>query len=220
MNAGFSFNPLLYLVTDRQLSLGRPLAEIVEKGVKGGVTIVQVREKDLPARSFIEEVLKVKEVLDRYGVPLIINDRTDIALAVDADGVHLGQSDMPCRIARRLLGPGKIIGLSVENMAQAREANEEDIDYIAISPVYTTSTKSELTRGLGIEGLKKISAVSRHPAVAIGSIGKNNAAAIIRAGASGIAVVSAICSSPDPERAAAELLKEAIKGRDLKTPHK
>ncbi len=216
MNPRLLLDPLLYLVTDRKLSHGRPLTEIVEKAVAGGVTVVQLREKDMSTRAFIEEALAVKMVLDIHGVPLLINDRTDVALAVDAAGVHLGQEDMPCGIARRVLGADKIIGLSVENVQQAEEANSKDIDYIAVSPVFSTSTKKELTKGLGIEGVKKIASLSKHPAVAIGSIKENNAAAIMQAGASGIAVVSAICSSPDPEMAAAGLLREALKGRIIK----
>lgn len=216
MNPRLLFDPLLYLVTDRNLSSGRPLTEIVEKAVEGGITVVQLREKDLSTRAFIEEARAVKMVLDFHGVPLLINDRTDVALAVDAAGVHLGQEDMPCSLARKMLGEDKIIGLSVESIQQAEAANMEDIDYIAVSPVFTTSTKKELTKGLGIEGVKRISSVSKHPAVAIGSIKENNAAAIMQAGASGIAVVSAICSSPDPDLAAAGLLREALKGRIIK----
>lgn len=216
MNARLLFDPLLYLVTDTKLSYGRPLTEIIEKAVEGGVTVVQLREKDLNTRAFIEEALAVKRVLDIHGVPLVINDRTDIALAVDAAGVHLGQNDMSCTIARRLLGADKIIGLSVESIQQAEEANREDIDYIAISPVFTTPTKKELKKGVGIEGVRRIASVSKHPSIAIGSIKENNAAEIMKAGAAGIAVVSAICSSPDPEMAAAGLLREALKGRIIK----
>ncbi len=207
----------LYLVTDRKLSLGMPLHKVVEKAVKGGVTIVQLREKYLNTNNFIEEALEIKKILDFHGVPLVINDRTDIALAVGASGVHLGRNDMPCHLARKLMGPDKIIGLSVETFEQAEEANQHDVDYIAISPVFVTATKKELTNGLGIDGVKKISEISRHPAVAIGSIKMYNAAKVIQAGADGIAVVSAICSARDPEKAARKLIEEVRKGKN-KTP--
>jgi thiamine-phosphate pyrophosphorylase len=146
---------------------------------------------------------------------LLINDRIDVALAVDADGVHLGQNDMPYHIARQILGPDKIIGWSVESYEQAEEANDFDVDYIAISPVFVTATKRELTNELGIEGVKKISEISRHPAVAIGSIKEHNAAEIVEAGADGIAVVSGICSADQPKEAAENLLREVHKGKNL-----
>jgi thiamine-phosphate pyrophosphorylase len=205
----------LYLVTDRGLSLDRPLDWVVEKAVKGGTTIVQLREKDIETRDFIELAKKLKPILKRYNVPLLINDRIDIALATDADGVHLGQSDMPYQEARRLLGKDAIIGLSVESIEQAKEANEFEVDYVAISPVYTTPTKKELTQDLGLEGVKKISEISRHPSVGIGSIKKHNAGDVIKAGADGIAVVSGICSADDPQKAAEELLYEVHKAKNL-----
>jgi thiamine-phosphate pyrophosphorylase len=151
-------------------------------------------------------------VLFRSGsnVPLIINDRLDIALAVDADGLHIGQSDLPYKVARKLLGKNKIIGLSVENMEQARMANDLDVDYIGISPVFSTPTKTDTQKPFGLEGIREIAAFSRHQSVAIGGINTNNAADIIRAGAHGIAVVSAIVSADEPAKAAREL-KSKIK---------
>jgi thiamine-phosphate pyrophosphorylase len=205
----------LYLVTDRDLSLGRPLTQIVEQAVKGGATIVQLREKDMETRDFIEEAQLIKKLLRPFNVPLIINDRVDVAMAVDADGVHLGQHDMPYHMARNLLGGEKIIGWSVENYEQAEEANQYDVDYIAISPVFTTPTKEELKTELGIEGVQKIREISRHPAVGIGSIKTDNAAEIIRAGADGVAVVSGICSAEDPKEAAQSLIQEVRKGKNL-----
>jgi thiamine-phosphate pyrophosphorylase len=208
------FNPAVYLVTDRDLSLGRSLEWVIEKAVKGGTTIVQLREKNLETRDFIEEALKVKELLKPYGVPLLINDRVDVARAVEAEGVHLGQNDMPYHMARKLLGEDSIIGLSVETYEQAEEANDLDVDYIAISPVYTTPTKEELTKELGLEGVKKITELSRHPAIGIGSIKAHNAADVIKAGANGVAVVSGICSAEDPEQASREL-REAVDNAKL-----
>jgi thiamine-phosphate pyrophosphorylase len=208
-----SINLDLYLVTDRDLSMGRSLDWVVEKAVKGGVTIVQLREKDLETRDFIEEAQRIQKILKPYNIPLLINDRVDVALAIGADGVHLGQSDMPYHMARKILGNEAIIGLSVESIEQAKEANLYDVDYIAISPVFTTPTKEELTQELGIEGVKEITRLSKHPAVGIGSIKAHNAQDIIQAGADGVAVVSGICSADDPEKAASELREKVQQGK-------
>ncbi len=208
-----SINLDLYLVTDRDLSMGRSLDWVVEKAVKGGTTIVQLREKDMETRDFIEEAQQIQKILKPYNVPLLINDRLDVALAVGADGVHLGQKDMPYQMARNILGDNAIIGLSVESIEQGKEANQFDLDYIAISPVFTTPTKEELTQELGIEGVKEITRLSKHRAVGIGSIKEHNAKDIIQAGADGIAVVSGICSADDPEKAASELRKRVQQGK-------
>lgn len=199
----------LYLVTDRNLSLGRPLEQIVEEAVKGGVTMVQLREKEASSLEFYQLAIRMKECLRPYNVPLIINDRIDIALACDAEGIHLGQSDLPVSIARKLLGPNRIIGLSLESIADAEEANALDVDYVAVSPVYDTATKTDTSKALGLEGVRAIRTISRFPTVAIGGIHLPNAASIIEAGADGLAVVSDIMSANDPLRAAKEL-KEII----------
>lgn len=195
----------LYLVTDRGLAHGRAIEDIVEKAVKGGVTMVQLREKDIATRDFIALALKMKEVLKPYGVPLIINDRVDVALASDADGVHIGQSDMPYRMARALLGPSKIIGLSVENFGQIEEAESLDVDYIGISPVFATPTKTDTAAPFGLEGLRKAVKMSSHPTVAIGGMNMETAADVIACGTDGIAVVSAIVCADDPEQASCRL---------------
>ncbi len=200
----------LYLVTDRELSLGRPLERVVEQAVKGGVDIVQLREKNMETRRFIEEALQIKRLLHGYHVPLLINDRIDVALAIGADGVHIGQSDMPYPMARKLLGQKAIIGLSVESYKQAEDANQYDADYIAISPVFRTPTKDELKTELGLEGVKTICAISRHRAIGIGSIKAHNAGDVVRAGAEGVAVVSGICSAEDPAEAARQI-KERVR---------
>jgi len=207
------FDLSLYLVTDRELSLGRNLEWIVEEAVKGGVTMVQLREKDCSTREFITLAVKLKETLSAYNVPLIINDRLDVALAANADGLHIGQRDMDYATARKLLGYGKIIGLSVENIEQVYEANETDVDYIGISPVFSTNTKTDTATPFGLKGIEEVMAVSKHPAVAIGGINNTNAASILQAGANGIAVVSAICSANDPQEAAREL-KAKLKNTD------
>lgn len=199
----------LYLVTDRPLSLGRPLEEIVEGAVAGGVTMVQLREKDAPTGEFVALAKRLKAVLAPLGIPLIINDRVDVALAADADGVHIGQSDMPYEDARRLLGAEKIIGLSVENFEDLERANALDVDYVGISPVYGTPTKSDTAEPFGLEGLRRAVAMSAHPTVAIGGMNSSTIAEVMQAGADGVAVVSAICSAPSPRKAAEEL-KEIV----------
>ena len=195
----------LYLVTDRDLSLGRPLEEIVSEAVAGGVTMVQLREKDAATGEFVELGRRLMSLLKPLGVPLIINDRVDVALAVDADGVHIGQSDMSYADARRLLGPDKIIGLSVENMDDLLKANELDVDYVGISPVYGTPTKTDTAEPFGLEGLRKAVEMSVHPTVAIGGMNVATVGEVIAAGTDGVAVVSAICSAESPRDAAAEL---------------
>ncbi|MBC7237451.1 MAG: thiamine phosphate synthase [Chloroflexi bacterium] len=195
----------LYLVTDRALSLGRPLEEVVLQAVQGGADMVQLREKTASTRFFIEEALRIKNLLAPYGVPLIINDRVDVALATEADGVHIGQEDMPYPLARKLLGPKAIIGLSVETMEQVLEAEAYDVDYLGVSPIFATPTKTDTKGEWGLDGLAEVRCVSRHRLVAIGGLNAANAADVIRAGADCIAVVSAICSAPDPKEAAATL---------------
>ncbi|PXV59372.1 thiamine-phosphate pyrophosphorylase [Dysgonomonas alginatilytica] len=200
-----SFDLSLYLVTDRSLSLGRTLEYIVTEAAKGGVTMVQLREKDCSTLEFYQQAMLLKECLRPYNIPLIINDRLDIALACDAEGLHIGQSDMPYAIARKLLGKDKIIGLSVECLQDAIDANELDVDYIGISPVFGTPTKTDTAPALGLNGIREIVKISRHPAVGIGGINRTNAANIILAGADGISVVSAITSATDPKEAALQL---------------
>jgi thiamine-phosphate pyrophosphorylase len=195
----------LYLVTDEKLCLGKPLAEVVEQAVNGGVTAVQLREKDLNTRDFILRAVQLKKILSAYHVPLIINDRIDIALAIGADGIHVGQNDMPYEYFKKIIPDQMIRGLSVETPEQAAEAEKYDLDYLSVSPVFLTSTKTELIKDWGIEGLRELAGKTRHKLIAIGGINTTNAAEIIRAGAKGIAVVSAICSARDPLVAAGEL---------------
>ena len=197
----------LYLVTDRALAGGRDISDIVKEAVEGGATMVQLREKDIDTRDFIELALRLKKVLAPYGVPLIINDRVDVALAADADGVHIGQSDMPYAMARAILGPARIIGLSVENFAQIEEANGLDVDYIGVSPVFATPTKTDTAAPFGLDGLAKAVEMSVHPTVAIGGMNAGTAANVIATGTDGLAVVSAIVCAPSPRKASEELLE-------------
>lgn len=199
----------LYLVTDRGLARGRASADIARAAVAGGVTCVQLREKNGATREFIGEARALLAVLRPIGVPLIINDRVDVALAAGADGVHLGQQDMPIAQARRLAPPGWIIGVSAESVADAVRAEREGADYVGVSPVFATPTKTDHAAPLGLDGLRAIRAAVRIPLVAIGGIHAGNARDVIRAGADGLAVVSAIVAADAP-RAAAERLRREI----------
>ena len=195
----------LYLVTNGALSQGRSLVETVMQAVAGGVTLVQLREKEAPDEALIELARALRPPLQAKGVPLIINDRVEVAKAVAADGVHLGQQDMACAEARARLGPGKIIGLSVENRAQAQAANDMALDYIGLSPVFATRTKTDVAPPLELAGVGDIMQVSRHPAVAIGGIKPDRVDEVLAAGAHGVAVVSHIMAAAEPLRAARDL---------------
>lgn len=206
----------LYLVTDRRLAGARPLPDLVAAAVRGGVTAVQLREKECATREFVELARALRALLAPLGVPLIVNDRADVALAACADGVHVGQSDMHCSDVRRLLGPSAVIGLSVENLEQALAA-PADADYLAVSPLFCTPTKTDTAAEWGLAGLAALRRASDRQLVAIGGIHSGNAARVIGAGADGIAVVSAICAAPDAELAARTLRREI--GRMRGGPH-
>ena len=205
-----NFNPeslSLYLVTDRGLAGQRDMTDIVREAVAGGVTMVQLREKTCGTREFVELARGLKQFLLPLGIPLIINDRVDVALAIGADGVHIGQSDMPYDIARRLMGEDSIIGLSVECMDDVIGANALDVDYIGGSPVFSTPTKTDTACPFGLEGLHEAVRRSVHPVVGIGGINAGNAAEVAGCGADGIAVVSAIVAASSPFEAARELVR-------------
>ena len=195
----------LYLVTERSLARGRSIAWLVEAAVRGGVTAVQLREKSCPTSDFVQLGRELKKLLASHQVPLIVNDRVDLALEIGADGVHIGQHDMDPERARRLLGPDAIIGLSIETVEQARAAVSLDVDYLGVGPVFATATKMDAAPPLGLAALARVRAISRHRVVAIGGIGLENARQAIHSGADGVAVVSAICAAGDPERAARDL---------------
>ncbi len=197
----------LYLVTDRTLCGEKNLEEVVIQAVRGGVSYVQLREKGISTRSFVEEALRIKKILTPQKVPLIINDRVDVALACDADGVHIGQEDMPYETARKLLGPRAIIGLSVETWEDVIASQALDVSYIGVSPVFPTPTKTDTKEAWGLEGLTRIKAFSRHPLVAIGGIHESNIRDVVMAGAQCVAVVSAICAADNPETSARQLNK-------------
>ena len=195
----------LYLVTDDQQDLDT-LTFVVEQAVQGGVTMVQIREKHGDVRAFIERAQAVKAILANTDVPLIINDRVDVALAVDADGVHLGQSDMPATVARQLIGPNKILGLSIENEQQLEESNSLPIDYIGLSAIFSTPTKTNTKKHWGIEGLEMALKATQLPIVGIGGINESNIPQLSQTGVHGLALVSAICHAEDPKAASEHLL--------------
>ena len=208
-----NFDLSLYLVTDRTLAQGRDMGWIVREAVAGGVTMVQLREKNCSTAEFVTLALDLKKALQPLGIPLIINDRIDVAMAVDADGVHIGQSDMPYERARALLGRDKIIGLSVETMDEVIAANTLDVDYIGISPVYATPTKTDTLTPFGLEGIEKVMRLTRHRCVAIGGMNRETIGKVIGRGVEGVAMVSAIVAAESPRQASAELAKIIIDNR-------
>ena len=204
----------LYLVTDRPLCRGRELLEVVQEAVAGGATVVQLREKKCPTGEVVRLARSLKALLQGSGVPLIINDRLDVALAAEADGLHLGQSDMAIGDARGIAGSGLLIGVSAESVADAVRAEREGADYIGVSPVFATATKQDTAPPLGLAGVAAIRAAVRLPLVGIGGIAVENVAAVIAAGADGAAVVSAIVAADSPLAAAQALKQEIISARE------
>lgn len=195
----------LYLVTDRGLARGRSTLEIVQAAVRGGATVIQLREKECSTGEFIREAIFVRDFLRTNHVPLIINDRVDVAQASKADGVHLGQTDMPLDMAREVLGETMVIGVSASSIDEAVLAEKGGADYIGVSPVFDTPTKTDTAPALGLKGLSAMREAVSLPLVGIGGLNKDNAGEIIRNGADGIAVVSAIVAAEDPEMAARDL---------------
>jgi thiamine-phosphate pyrophosphorylase len=204
----------LYLVTDRDLSRGRATLEIVRAAVTGGVSCVQLREKNCSTAEFIREALEIRDFLRSRGIPLIINDRLDVALAVAADGVHLGQTDMPYQMARDIAGADFLIGISAESLEDAIEAAGQGADYLGVSPIYDTPTKTDTAPALGLSGLRAIRKAVDIPLVGIGGLKRDNAASVIAGGADGVAVVSAIVSADDPQSAARQLRDEIDRGKN------
>ena len=195
----------LYLVTDRSLLQGRKLLDEVRKAVKGGVSMVQLREKEAGSREFYELAQALQAELRELGVPLLINDRLDIALAVDADGLHLGQDDLPLPVARSLLGREKIIGLSINKREEAQEGERMGADYLGVSPVFSTPTKNDAPPATGLEFLASLRQEIKIPLVAIGGINKENLKMIKETGADGAAVISALMGTSDIEGEARKL---------------
>lgn len=194
----------LYLVTDKSDDVEKFL-KTIEEAIKGGVSVVQIREKTADTLDFYNLALKVKKITTKYNVPLIINDRVDVALAIDADGVHVGQSDMPCDVTRKLVGPNKIVGVSAATIDEAKKAEKDGADYIGTGAVFPTSTKDDAPK-ITKKELKEIVDSINIPVVAIGGITIDNASELIDTGIAGLSVVSAIMSSDDPKKSSEKLL--------------
>lgn len=193
MNKG-QINYSLYLITDRKVLRGKELLGSIEAAVKGGVTLVQLREKNINSQDYYNLAVKVKEIVDKYNVPLIINDRVDIALAVNAHGVHLGPEDLPVAAARAIMGPDKIIGASANCVEEALSFRRQGADYLGIGALFPTETKSN-TEHVSLEQLKAIKEAVHMPVVGIGGINSENALSVKAAGVDGIAVASAVLGS-------------------------
>ncbi|GGH60279.1 thiamine-phosphate pyrophosphorylase [Filimonas zeae] len=199
------FSYRLYLVTDEQACLGRDLFWVVEEAIKGGVDVVQLREKQLDTPAFIQKAERLKQLLDKYHVPLIINDNVEVAKAVQAYGIHVGNSDQSPVTVRAQLGAEAAIGYSIEYETQLSTANAAVADYLALSPIFATPTKTDTVTEWGLEGIAHIRKQTQKPLVAIGHIAADNAGSIIKAGADCLAVVSAICSAEHPAYAAEKI---------------
>jgi thiamine-phosphate pyrophosphorylase len=195
----------LCVITDHAAAGDRSLLDIARAAVAGGATMIQLREKATSTREMIELGRALHELTQSAGIPLIINDRIDVALAIQADGVHVGQSDMPAALARQLIGPDSILGVSAETVDLARQAEQDGADYLGVGAVYATPSKSDAGAPIGLEGLTDIIRVCSKPVLAIGGITADNAAPVFEAGAAGIAVISAVMSAPDPAAAARKL---------------
>ncbi len=204
------FDLSLYLVLDPDLCRVRSMVETARLAVAGGATMVQLRDKAATTEALIATGRALKAALRGSGVPLIVNDDLDAALAIDAEGLHVGQDDIPAGEARQRLGPGRILGISVETEAAARRVDSSVVDYVGISPVFATATKPDHKPPVGFSGLARIAAASPVPSVAIGGLKAEHVAPTLEAGVGGLAVVSAICGQPDPE-AAARRLADAIR---------
>jgi len=211
----------VYLVTDRHLAGGRSIADVCRAALEAGVKTIQLRDKEATPGELEKSAREILALTRAYGARLIINDFPLVCAEVQADGVHLGQEDMPAGVARRLLGPGCLIGVSVREPWEARSAEEEGADYLAANLVFTTQTKKLPSRPLGLEGIELLREASGLPLMAIGGINVSNAAEVIRAGADGVAVVSAVMAAEDPGAACRSLfvaVREGLKARRLPTP--
>ena len=194
----------LYLVTDREVLVGTDIYTGVEEAIKGGVTVVQIREKSLGTLEFYNIAVKIKKITDKYKIPLIVNDRIDIAQAIGAAGVHLGQSDMPADIARSIIGENKIIGVSTASLKEAQKAEKQGADYVGVGAMFPTTTKDD-ARAVSVQCLKEIKENISIPVVAIGGINEKNVALLKSANIDGIAVVSDILSKKSIKSAAEKL---------------
>ena len=191
------FDLSVYVITDNRLSRGRSASEVVAQAIAGGATCIQLREKTLSTREYFYLAEKLRELTLERGVTFIINDHLDIALAVEADGVHLGKDDLPPVVARRIMPPHMIMGVTARNLQQALQFQDAGASYLGVGAVYVTATKGNTGPPIGLEGLAEVCRKVKIPVVGIGGISTAGAGAVIGAGASGVAVVSAVVSAPD-----------------------
>ncbi|NLJ49182.1 MAG: thiamine phosphate synthase [Candidatus Atribacteria bacterium] len=191
----------LYVITDQGLQKNKSILEVIKEVIQGGATIIQFREKNLPTRTFFENAQTIRKITKKAGIPLIINDRLDIALAVNADGVHLGEEDLPLKFARKI-APHFIIGYSTDSIHQARKAEEEGADYLGVGSIFPTKTKIDAGVAIGTQKLEEIKKAVSIPVVAIGGITLENLPEVIQSGADGVAVISAIIGAESPFEAA------------------
>jgi thiamine-phosphate pyrophosphorylase len=198
----------LHVITDTTLQHRYSHAELAELAIQGGADTIQYRSKSLEIRLLLREASEVRDVCVHHGVTFLVNDRVDVALAVDADGVHLGREDMPLPLARKLLGPEKIIGGTVRNVVHLRQAIIESADYVGLGPVFGTTSKLVDHELLGLEMVREVSAVSTIPVIAISGITPDNVAEVIAAGAAGVAAIGAVCCAEDVAGAAQDLLEK------------
>ncbi len=212
MNKNIDYS--LYLVTDRNLCKVSGLLEVICEAIEGGVSVIQLREKDITTSDFINLSREVKKLLRDKNIPLFINDRVDVAMAVGADGIHVGQEDMHVNDVRGLVKDSMSIGLSVNTLKNVQEAENLPVDYLGVGPVFLTQTKENAKPHLGLDGIKKIRQNTKHKLVAIGGIDSSNALEVIQTGVDGIAVVSAICASDSPRQSAEILYKNVMKARN------
>lgn len=209
-----NFDYTLYLVTDRQLMSCDSLTEAVEQAILGGCTMIQLREKELSSLEFYNQAVAVKQVTDKYHIPLIINDRIDIAMAVQATGVHIGQHDLPAAAVRKIIGENMLLGVSASSIAEAIQAQQDGADYLGVGAMFPTGTKTDAD-SVSMEELQKIRTAVSLPIVVIGGINKGNAGRFKPMGIDGLAVVSAIIAQSDIKAAAAEL-KDLFCGKERK----
>lgn len=207
-----SFPYQLYLVISEKDCLGKDFLDVAKKSILGGVDIIQLREKNTSTEDFLRKALALKEITDKYNIPLIINDNFEVAEKIGSAGIHVGNNDKsPSSLRNELFFKDKIIGYSIEYLSQLENVNTELSDYLGISSIFNTDTKKGTVTEWGLEGLSKIRSLTEKPLVAIGNINSSNAASIIKAGADTLAVVSAICSAENPEKAAFEIKNEILK---------
>ncbi len=199
---------LLYGITDRTWLNGRTLVDVVEDSIKGGVTFLQLREKELAYEEFLKEAFEIKTITDKYKIPFVINDNIDIALACNADGVHVGQTDMQAGRVRRLIGDDKILGVSVQTVEEAKIAIDNGADYLGVGAMFVTNTKADASV-MSMEALKKVCDSVSIPVVAIGGINETNMLKLKDTGIAGVSIISAIYAKPDIFEASKQLLELA-----------